>query len=175
MKKFFKFVLMGLGAIVLLAILAAACSSGKEATKVGEKGKEVEATTNSFKIGDTVKVGDWQYTVLGAKEQKTVRGILQQEKPDVEKFVVIKVKVENIGKDQSFLDDNLFKLFDEEEAEYTASSKFHNDAFLKPINPHGKATIEVAFDVPNKKIDSFKLVAKGGMISSDTATIELKK
>jgi hypothetical protein len=167
---------LGLIGLIVLVVIIALCMGGKdEATKVTTKdGKQVEVKGDATaKLGDTVKVGDWEYTFISAKTAKTVKGIVQNETPDSDQFIVVKVKAVNVGKDKSTLSESLFKLKDKEDAEYEASTKLFNEMMLKPLNPHGSFTGEIAFEVPNGKTTDFKLEAQGGFASSKTVTVEL--
>lgn len=170
-RRIWLWIVVGFVGICIIGALA-----GKDDTKIVSKdGKQVESNEDekTAKIGDKVQVGDWEYIFTSAKTAKTVKGLMGNEKPDADQFIVVKVKVTNIGKDKCTLSENFFKLKDKNGAEYDTSTKTMNEMMLKPLNPHGSFTGEIAFEVPNGKVGDFKLEADGGFSSSSKVTVEL--
>lgn len=165
------------GLFVVIIVLVVACSGKDEATKVTKSdGKTVETQGEvTAKLGDKVQVGDWEYTFLSAKTSKTAKGIMGQEKPDADQFIIVKVKAVNVGKDKCTLSENFFHLKDKDGAEYDTSTKTFNEMMLKPLNPHGSFTGDIAFEVPKGKVTDFKLEADGGFSSAKKVTVELNK
>lgn len=165
-----------IGFIIVAGILIAFLVGKDDATKVTTKdGKQVESTSGSVaKLGDSVQVGDWEYTFTNAKTAKTVKGIMGgSQTPDHDQFLVVDVEVKNVGKDKCTLSETNFTLKDKDGLEYSASSKNHNDLMLRAVNPKGKVKGTLAFEVPNGSVKDFKMEASGGFSSSKTMTIEL--
>lgn len=89
-------------------------------------------------------------------------------------FKVVSVTITNNQKDAITIDSNSFKLFDDQDREFSYSSEAQmammtsvNDKqenfFLKKINPGMNISGKIAFDVP-KDAKGFKLEASGGMM-----------
>lgn len=170
-----KLVLGIIGLFVVIGILVVACSSDDTTKVISKDGTTTEESGDvKAKLGDTVQVGDWEYTFTNAKTAKSVKGIMGiTETPDSDQFIVIKVKAKNVGKDKCTLSEGFFHLKDKDGAEYDASSKIENGFMLKALNPHGSATGDIAFEVPKGKVSDFKLEADGGFSSSKKITVEL--
>lgn len=164
------------GVIIIMAIGSPSSSPTSSSNSVDTSNVATTEVVGdkTAKMGDYIQVGDWEYNFISAKTSRTVKGLFgDPEKPDADQFIVVKLKVTNIGKDKCTLMESFFKLKDNDGAEYDTSSKIHNDMFLKALNPHGSITAEIAFEVPNGHVGDFKLEATGGFSSSDKVTVGL--
>lgn len=136
------------------------------------------------KIGDTVKVGDLEYTILSVTSASEIKEPFgNAHKPGAGQFLILKVQIKNDGKEKITADSSMFKLKDTAGAEYDADSDadiWINDDnggfFLEPLNPHAVKTGKIAFDVPPVSADKFTFEGAGGIFSvDDPALIQLKK
>jgi hypothetical protein len=167
----------GLGLWVLLFVIAGATSTNPTKSTQSVDSSSIATTeiqdNKTARLGEHIQIGDWEYQFISAKTSKTVKGLFNRESPDADQFIVIKLKATNIGMDKCTLMENFFKLRDRDGAEYEHSSKIHNSLFLKPLNPHGSFTAEIAFEVPNGSVGDFTLEASGGFSSSDKVMVDL--
>jgi hypothetical protein len=185
----------GIYAFFIVMAVAAGVNEAPNTTPVAGKpvaGSESNQASHSApekktaKIGDTVKAGELEYTILGVESKKEIKDPLGSVyKPGAGQYLVVEVQVKNNGKDKYTIDTSLFVLKDKEGAEYSPDPMADTwvngtggDAlgfFLKPVNPHAVKKGKVVFDVPNVPAESFTFVGKGGFLSNDSAAIQLKK
>ncbi|WP_433745090.1 DUF4352 domain-containing protein [Falsibacillus pallidus] len=102
MKKFFKFGCLGIIALIVLGIIIAVATSGgddssNEPAKVGGDSAQKEKAQTTFKMGDTIQLGDHKVTVT--KIDKSAGDEFETPKSGNE-FVIVHVRIENGGKDQ---------------------------------------------------------------------------
>lgn len=191
-----KGLLIGCGSVLGLFILVSACtaiiSGGNSpnttpvAEKVTEKVAHSDNKAPAAKIGDTVKAGDLEYTIVDVESKKVIKDPLGGTyKPGAGQYLVLDVQIKNNGKEKITVDTALFKLKDKDGAEYEADPQADTwvngnggDAlgfFLKPLNPHATKKGKVVFDVPEKPESDFTFIGTGGFLSSEQAAITLKK
>lgn len=112
-----------------------------------------EAAPEGPGIGDKVRDGKFEFTVL--KVQPGVRkvgGEFFEEKAQGQ-FVLVTIRVRNIGDEAQTFTDSAQAAFDAKGREYAADTEAaiyleDNDVFLEEINPGNKVTGVVVFDVP---------------------------
>ena len=105
--KIFSF----LGLLVILFCLAG-CSSYDNAVSQKEVANEAEEP-EVYKINEPIAFGDIEYTVLSFEESKEYNG-----RETNNKFVVVTVNAQNIGKEPATIDSNNFILIDDENRLY---------------------------------------------------------
>lgn len=138
------------------------------------------------KIEDTVKVDDFEYTILSAKSAKVVKGSFGKDyKPGAGQYIIIEAQVKNTGKEKEYVDNDLFVLKDKDGAEYSVDSDAmiwmdkeddYTTFVMEEINPHSTKKGLLVFDVPERPVDSFICEVKSPkLFSSEKAVIELKK
>jgi len=117
----------------------------------------------------TIKVMSSKYT------SKIANSFLSEKANGI--FKIVKVQISNGQKDAITVDSSSFKLLDEQDREFTISSKAQSVSmsneesfFLYSLNPGLSVTGQLIFDVPSKK-GTYRLKAQGGMTGDD---IELK-
>lgn len=168
------------------------------ASNSGDKGKNTTPTsTNSstsnnstqptqqakkeFKIGETVKAGDIEYTVASVQDKKSIGQNEFTMKNTENNFIVLKVSVKNMGDKSKTIDTNMFKLKDFKGTTYSADAgiaMYANEVgksfFLQQVNPNITTTGFVVFETPTKNADTpYILEVSGGLISVQSADIKL--
>jgi len=185
-----KYLLWGCGGFLIFGFLAS-CAIFAIATDTDDPASKAASSTASkqkqYKIGDTVKASDLEYKILNVEAKKSIKSRFGGEyKPGAGQYLIIELEIKNTGKEKVTADSNMFKIKDNDGAEYTADSQVDtwingtgSDSlgfFLKPINPHATKSGKVAFDVPEKKIEEFTFEGQAGMFSlDDPAVIKLVK
>jgi Domain of unknown function (DUF4352) len=188
-----KGLLIGCGSAIALFILLAACTAimtgggnSPNTTPVADKPAQTEKKITAAKIGDTVKAGDLEYTVLSVESKKVIKDPFGGEyKPGAGQYLVLELRIKNNGKEKVTVDTALFKLKDKDGAEYSADPQADTwingkggdmlGFFLKPLNPHATKEGKIVFDVPEKPEADFTFIGTGGFLSGDKAAITLKK
>jgi len=176
--------------IILIGACTAVLGSDEESTpKTEEKSSKDSAassTGKTFKVGDTVKVGDMQYKVKSVATAKEVGPTYGKENAK-DTYVVIDVVVKNNGNEAVTVDTALFTLLKGDkkfEADSAASmsanqsedGNIDNSFFLESINPDSKLEGKVVFDVSSSIASSnaLKLQVQTGFWGTETEVIKLK-
>ena len=145
-----------------------------EVSKLESKPKETVA-----KIGDTLKVGDVEFTVNSKETATNVGGQFGSNSQGT--FLILDVTVKNVGNEAITTDTSFFKLKNGEktyEADGTAS--MHTDMelkfFLQQVNPDLSNTGKVVFDVSDEVINSteLQLQVQTGFFGTKTGIISLQ-
>lgn len=173
---FFLFVAACIG-IVGEALETETVSNPEEATE-DRKGKKKEKTA---KIGDAVKVGSLRYTVKGTETVDAVKTSWGETfEPGSGEFLIVELTVENTGKKPITMDSTMTKLVDQDgnEYEYSVDASVQlwgdtDDPFLENINPKGKKTFKIAYDVSPEGKYSF--LGSADLFGGDKAKIRLEK
>lgn len=204
MGKLFKGCLTSIGAIVVLIIVIALFTGGddndedqaEDGAEVEEENQEVSGSESEgieetatdedgdeaalFSMGETVDVGDMQYTIEGMDTTSSIGDeIVGSETSDV--FVILDVSVTNNGNDSVTVDSSYLELLLDEStysADTTASrhaSEGDTDMFLEQINPGSSLEGSVAFDVTEDVAENENLMVQvqEGMFGTNTAIINL--
>lgn len=130
------------------------------------------------KIGDIVKVGNFEYNVKNIKFKKELGNQFTNKTADGI-FLIVSMSITNVSSESCTIDNSLFKLYDESGTEYdfsqegTTASMMSNEKtlFLKQCHPNIPTTGSLVFEVPNKAVYDLKL--SGGIWSGKTAIIKL--
>lgn len=174
-----KKLLIGCGGLFAAFLLLGACgmivmgglSDDSDSTSSGGSSREVKA-----KIGETVKAGDLEYTVLKAEAKKSVeKPFGGTQEPGAGQFIVVEIQVKNTGKEKITMDSNLTKLKDKEGAEYDAEPTLTDGFFLEPLNPNATKKAELIFDVTDNPVESFVFIGEGGFLSTKKVEIKLSE
>ena len=115
--------------------------SGKDAGKKAAPG-----------IGDKVRDGKFEFTVVKITKKASVGNDMVGTKAQGV-FVLVHVKVKNIGKKAQLFDSSSQKLFDTDDREFSADGEAgiylgDSNSFLNEINPGNQVKGIVVFDVP---------------------------
>lgn len=183
-----KLLMYGVGAIVVV-IIACMAFGGNEPT-ITKKGGNASSTQESSgessvqaKVGDTVKVDNIEYTVKKVSIQNSRKDEMDytSHKPELGQFIVVEFDIKNVGKETAKIDLDVFKLKDEDGAEYSCKSEISFDVtsstkhsfIFEEINPNGLKRASFAFDVPNKDLSKYTFIAKESMSSTSPAIFKL--
>lgn len=153
-------------------------SPKQEATK-----KEVEKT---YKIGDVVKVGDMEYTIIAKSTAAQVGPSVLPTKASG-KFLVLDVTLKNNGNEAVTVDSSFFKLKRGEktyEADNAGSmsanqkedGSIENSFFLQELNPDSNISGKVVFDVAPEiaEASDLQVQVQTGVFGTETEIIDLK-
>lgn len=173
------------GVLVAVVALAAGCGETVEPEKVGgeaaqeqpagqegQGGAEQGPAQETFAIGDTVKLGDLQYTVHGVRE---VEGNEVFKPDEGKKWVAVEVTVENVGSEAQMVSSMAgFSLTDSDGYNYTPTvlpvdTKGQLDGEL---GPGRKMRGELAFEIP-AEAKGLELVIDANMFGFGQAVVQL--
>jgi hypothetical protein len=177
MKKFLSLIL-----VVLLMVAFIGCSDNTTPEKVGNTDKTNEQGDTSgedtqktgeneiFKVGDTVKMGDLQFTVNGVRvsEGKTF-------KPDEGNvYLMVDITVENIGSEEESVSSLLmFKLVDKDGMGYDLAISDDQQGQLDGSLAAGrKMKGEITYEVP-KTINAFELEIDPSLFGDGIAVFDI--
>ncbi|MEU2201794.1 DUF4352 domain-containing protein [Isoptericola sp. NPDC019482] len=181
-------VLTGVGAVAVLGVVGGAMGSGgdepaaaegqapaveqADATEASGADDQVSTETTSDEaataettvgIGDTVRDGKFEFTVTDVEDGVSSVGDQYFGEEAQGQFVLVHMKVENIGDEaQYFMGDNQY-LHDSEGKQYSADTEAaiyldEAESLLSEINPGNTVEGVVVFDVPTKAdLDSIEL------------------
>jgi hypothetical protein len=135
-------------------------------------------TVEYKKIGDQIEVGNFIYRVDGVKFRKQLGNNFINETADGV-FLIVPISLQNISKESRTIDGSMFKLKDEQGAEYESSSRAttalqmsgEKTLFLKQCQPNIPTSGLLVFEVPSKGI--YDLQLSGGFWSGKTAAVKL--
>lgn len=196
MKKFFKFGCLGFIALIVLGIIIGVATGGDDTNNSSSSDNKSEQSDNnkdsskneekSYKMGETVKVGDMEYTI-------TKKDTADQVGPSVlptnanEKFVVLEVTLKNNGNEAVTVDSSFFKLKRgektyEADAEGSMSANqgedgnIDNSFFLQSLNPDSEMSGKVVFDVAENVANAgdLQVQVQTGVFGTETETINLQ-
>lgn len=187
-KTLNKFIKIILGIFVLFFIVALlsggdstsdkGASSNIASDQVQENTTTSEAasepTSEIYKVGDKVVVGDRAYTITDVKTASSV-GDDFTKKEATGVYVIVTMTIENIGKESATMGTSDVKIIDSEgrtfESDTNAWIALKNNILLKQIQPGLPVTGETIFDVP--KGITGNLQVSGGGWGTDTKLISL--
>ncbi|MCK2000498.1 DUF4352 domain-containing protein [[Brevibacterium] frigoritolerans] len=156
----------------------------KKAEEEKKKIAEAKAKKKENKIGTPVKVGDFEYVILAAKEENVLESNDQfTENIETEgKFVMIDYSVKNFDNKARMVDKNLFTLKDKKGNQYDPFS--HDDLyailgdsnlFYEEVNPGLSRKGKIVFEIPSEVTEySLELSSGIGWSGGKYKTINLK-
>jgi len=131
-------------------------------------------TTETYKIGDKVVVGDRAYTITDMRTASSV-GDEYTKQTASGIFVIVTMTVENIGKESATMSTSDAKIIDSEgrtlESDTEAWSALKENILLKQIQPGLPVMGQTIFDVP--KGITANLQVSNGILGTDTKLISL--
>ena len=162
MKKFFKFILMSVGGLVLLGIIIAVMSGGDDSTTTGTKVSEGNTTEEAsseetvsdetFKVGDTVDLNGLEITIASAKYIEASEYSPSQ----AGKIVQMEVNVTNNTGDKVFFDSSEFNMYDMDGNALEAYYGGDDLDISGDINEGKKLSGTITYDVPES--DQYELI-----------------
>ena len=164
MKKFFKWIGIIIGAIVVIGIVASLGSSNDDGKVVKTSGdgekiqhqKEKESDL-SAKIGDSLKVDDVVFRVTHKEVTDSVGGEYGAKSQG--KYLVLDVQVKNEKDKAITIDSSFFKIladgkeYDPDTEGTTLANETSSGFFLQEINPDINQKGKIVFDLPDDLID----------------------
>lgn len=135
----------------------------------------------SGKIGDTISVGNFSYSVQKVEQTESVGNqYINHTASGV--YEIVYVTLRNNDKQSRYADSNMFKLIDDQNRSFVVSTEATSaysiannnqyDLFLKQANPSLEINGVLIFDIP-KDASGLKLEVSGGFGSPEKAYIEL--
>lgn len=172
------------GSMVVAALVLVACGETVQPEKVdtsqeaqqagGQAGEQQGSETQTFKVGDTIKLGDLHYTVHGVRE---VKGNDLFKPEEGNKWIAVEVTIENAGSEPEAVSSLLgFSLQDSEGYNYdmTILPVDLKGSLDGEIAPGRKMRGEVAFEIP-KDAKGLELVIDANPFGFGQAIVELGK
>jgi hypothetical protein len=174
---FFTKALIGIAALIVIAIIASQGSGSDKPASTTAKG---ESNTPAKKeapkaLSNTGVSSDVTITVKGVETKPEVGNELTKEKAQGA-FKIVEVSLTNGQKDAITIDANSFKLVDDQNREFSYSTNGQTaqdianggnvDFFLKKLNPGLTQVGKIVFDVP-ADAKGLKLKATGGMMGKE--------
>lgn len=155
-------------------------AEGQEQEQKQEKKKEEKV----YKIGDKVAAGKLVYQIESVEEKKSLKNVLGEKKPGSGTFLILTLTIENKDNENRTVSQAMTKLIDKEGNEYEPDTNAFmylgqdssNNPFLDGINPKGKKTFKIVYDVAGKAED-YTFVGTGGfdLLDNGEARIKLTK
>lgn len=162
MKKYLKWIIVVIVAIGIFGAINGGSSKDdnkEENKKVEQKDKKEEKEEETYSIGQTLTVGDVEYTVNSINSTKTV-GSKYLSHDAQEMYLIVNVSVKNNGNESLSVSGDFFKLI-KGEKEYstdTEGSMYLDDNIIyESINPEATLTGNICFDVTQETIDDLNL------------------
>ncbi len=133
------------------------------------------------KMTELINVGNFTYSVDNVNFYRSVGNYFVKRNADGV-FLVVSLRVMNRDNTEHSLDNSLFKLTDENGAEYEISIEGstaleltgHQTLFMKQLNPNIWKDGFLIFEVPRKNANLFYLHLSGGFLNLDQGVVELK-
>lgn len=188
MANFGRFVLIGCGGLVILVVLiigvvvAVGIGGGGETAGSGsgeEAANQPGATkANAVAIGEPVKAGKVEWTVVTAREAKSLKSAFGGGKTDGN-FVIVDFNFTNGNKEAVTLDSESFRLIDSEGREFEVDTDTFEyvepdkDIFLDQVNPGVSKEGEVIFTVAPDASDFTLQAGDTDMFADENGYIKL--
>jgi len=177
------------GIIIVLVIFIGTSNQENAEKKIIEQTEHVEVQKHSeqkeetavYKIGDTVSVGNFEYTVLEVSDSNVLGTNPYLKKETENNYVKVKLSVKNIGNEAKYIDNRMFELSDKKGSKYSADSTldmYANESgenfFFEEINPGITKSAYVVFETPSANSEvHYELKVNGGIVSGKSAIILL--
>ena len=177
MKKYLKWAIILIIAIGIFGAINGDSSSSDEETKSESKTEKKEEKNVTYGIGQTIKVGDVEYTVNSINSSKKVGDEYFNHEAQ-EMYLIVNVSIKNNGDEALTVSDDFFKL-KKGKKEYTTdtggSIYLENNIIYEDVNPEATLTGNVLFDVTQETIDdsSLQLQVQTGSWGTEKGLINL--
>ncbi|MCR4324094.1 MAG: DUF4352 domain-containing protein [Candidatus Curtissbacteria bacterium] len=170
-----KKALLIIGGILLVLIVVGVAAGGQSSgpTKVDSQSQtdsvQATPTDQTFKVGDTAKLGDREFTVNSAKRSA---GFGYNTPKSGKEYVIVNVTIRNLGKDEVSYNPFDFKMQDANGAQESSTFASLDDSLNSgTLAGGGKVTGSMAFEVP--KGDAAKLIFTPSFWSSQRIVVEM--
>lgn len=154
-----------------------------QAEEQKQEQKEQKQEEKVYKIGDKVAAGKLVYQIESVEEKKSLKNVLGEKKPGSGTFLILTLTIENKDNENRTVSQAMTKLIDKEGNEYEPDTNAFmylgqnsNNPFLDGINPKGKKTFKIVYDIAGKAED-YTFVGTGGfdLLDNGEARIKLTK
>lgn len=189
MANFGRFVLIGCGGLVVLVValvvvVASVGGGGGGGSQTAGSGSGEEAEdqpgatkANAVAIGEPVKAGKVEWTVVTAREATSLKSSFGGKKDG--SFVIVDFNFTNGNKEAVTLDSESFRLIDSEGREFEVDTDTYEyvepgkDIFLDQVNPGVSKEGEVIFTVAPDASDFTLEAGDTDMFADENAYIKL--
>jgi hypothetical protein len=185
-KKIIKWGLIGLGVLIVIAIIASAGGGDKKAKEKIEPSAEKSATKSEIKtvaLNEDVRVGEVRWKVLEVKKAEAIEKEFGEPEKANGVFIIVKLEAELLGKESGTVDASQLSIIDSQKRTFKHSNEgqtalmvskgFKESLFLKQVNPNVPISGWVAFDIA-KDASGLKLKIKDlRMFSSKYEYVDL--
>ncbi len=185
MATFGRLVLIGCGGLVVLVVLlvgVVALSGGGGGSQTAGSGEEAEdrpgaTKANAVAIGEPVKAGKVEWTVVTAREATSLKSSFGGKKEG--NFVIVDFNFTNGNKEAVTLDSESFRLIDSEGREFEVDTDTYEyvepgkDIFLDQVNPGVSKEGEVIFTVAPDASGFILQAGDTDMFADENAYIDL--
>ncbi len=173
------------GSLMVLGIILLSGCSGSERTSQGTQPEKIDTNNQAegkveqpksqiFKIGDSIKLGDYMVSITKTEDPYKSKNQFMNPKAS-NRLVAVEVTYENNTKDKS-IDYNPFdwKLFDSQGYNFQTGFTDSKEPTLSSgtLNPGGKVRGWVTFEVPNDS-KQFKMQFTPSFLSNDNVEVQL--
>lgn len=154
-----------------------------QAEEQKQEQKEQKQEEKVYKIGDKVAAGKLVYQIESVEEKKSLKNALGEKKPGSGTFLILTLTIENKDNENRTVSQAMTKLIDKEGNEYEPDTNAFmyleqnsNNPFLDGINPKGKKTFKIVYEIAGKAED-YTFVGTGGfdLLDNGEARIKLTK
>jgi hypothetical protein len=169
MKKFFKWLLIIIGAIIVISIF----TGGKKENKPSQKEKTSPTPTQSEdvtpKVGDVTTLGEREFIVNSVRRS---RGFNYNTPKSGKEYVIVNVTIRNLGKDEVSYNPFDFKVQDANGAQESSTFASLDDSLSSgTLAPGGKVTGSIPFEVPIG--DEAKLIFQPSFWNNQRIVVDL--
>ncbi|MCD7892929.1 MAG: DUF4352 domain-containing protein [Erysipelotrichaceae bacterium] len=157
-KNILKWVLIVLVACFVLCMLFSGDSDDTSTTSSSNTTEETSKTEEEvvYHIGDTISVGDLEYTVNSIDSAKTI-GSEYINTEAQEMYFIVNITIKNNDDSAITVSDNYFKLLlgeKEYETDTSAALYIEDDIIYESVNPDASLTGDICFDITQETIDN---------------------
>lgn len=183
-KKYLKWIVI---VIIVFGIIGAFTGGSEDSNSNDSQTNQTEEKENqsntteekekTYGIGDTLKVGDVEYTVNSIDSSKSIGDEYLSTKAQ-EQFLIVNITIKNNGNTSLSVSDDFFKL-KKEDKEYTTSSEgaiyLKENIIYTDVNPDASLTGDICFDVTQETIDykDLQLQVQTGVFGTEKGLINL--
>ncbi len=178
-KGILKWVLIVLAACFVLCMLFSGGSDDTETTDSSNATEETSKTEEEvvYHIGDTISVGDLEYTVNSIDSAKTI-GSEYINTEAQEMYLIVNITIKNNDDSAITVSDNYFKLIlgeKEYKTDTSAALYIEDDIIYESVNPDASLTGNICFDITQETIDNedLQLQVQTGSWGTEKGVINL--
>lgn len=176
----------GVWGVIIILLAAAPSQVPINVSSDGNNTSSSSSTTSgtpTFKMGETVRTGDMEYTVTNARiTNKATHKYRDTAYPESGQFIVVDLTMKNVGQEEVHISNDMIKLVDTAGAEYSMSDRLSSSGdkgffIYEEMNPNATKKAKLTFDVTQNPLEDFSIHAQPKRFSTieDPAIIQLIK